>query len=78
MNPFFTCLTLVAIAATTTLNTPDDVRLAGDIIRDATQMEHSPEFTDLYLIETEDHFRQIHVYCNAGGCYKLRGVTASV
>tara|TARA_Y100001949_G_C15909344_1_gene296135 strand:+ start:81 stop:317 length:237 start_codon:yes stop_codon:yes gene_type:complete len=52
--------------------------LAGDTIRDATRMEHSPDFTDLYLIESEDRFRQIQVYCNVGGCYKLRGAVQSV
>jgi len=52
--------------------------VTADTIRDATRMEHSPDFTDLYLIESEDRFRQIQVYCNSGGCYKLRGATLSV
>lgn len=56
----------------------DEPRVAGDTIRDATRMEHSPDFNDLYLIQAEDRFRQIHVYCNSGGCYKLRGAVQSV
>ncbi|MFK4753899.1 hypothetical protein [Oceanobacter antarcticus] len=42
-------------------------------ILDATQMEYSPEFTDLYLIETLDKSRLIYIYCNSSSCYKVRG-----
>lgn len=41
-------------------------------IRNATFMERSPEFTDLYLIRTPDNGRQIVIYCNSSACYRLR------
>lgn len=80
MRTLLTSLTLLVVALVAvpeSTNTQHFV-IAADTIRDATRMEHSPDFTDLYLIESEDRFRQIHVYCNVGGCYKLRGATISV
>lgn len=45
---------------------------AAGMIRNATFMERSPEFTDLYLIRTPDNGRQIVIYCNSSACYRLR------
>ena len=76
-----TLLIALAVISSGTTAIPDSSShplLAADTIRDATRMEHSPDFTDLYLIESEDRFRQIQVYCNVGGCYKLRGAVQSV
>ncbi|MAD45707.1 MAG: hypothetical protein CMI02_19515 [Oceanospirillaceae bacterium] len=48
-------------------------RLATNLIRNATFMEVTPEFTDLYIIETQDKGREIVIYCNSAYCYKHRG-----
>jgi len=48
-------------------------RLATNMIRNATFMEVTPEFTDLYIIETQDKGREIVIYCNSAYCYKHRG-----
>ena len=48
--------------------------VASNRILDATQMEYSPDFTDLYLIETPDRSRLIKIYCNSSSCYKVRGI----
>ena len=47
--------------------------LVSNRIMDATNMEYSPDYTDLYLIEAFDKSRFIRIYCNASSCYKLRG-----
>ncbi|MFL0806765.1 MAG: hypothetical protein K6L60_05710 [Oceanobacter sp.] len=79
MSTLLTSLSFLLVVVLVTAPESNSTRLiAADTIRDATRMEHSPDFTDLYLIESEDRFRQIHVYCNVGGCYKLRGATLSV
>lgn len=43
-------------------------------VQDATRMEHSPDFNDLYLIEAHDRFRMIHIYCSVSSCQKNRSV----
>lgn len=48
------------------------------MIRNATFMERSPDFTDLYLIRTPDKGRQILIYCNSAACYKQRSQTLPV
>ena len=47
-------------------------------IHNATFMERTPEFTDLYIIQTPDKGRLITIYCNASYCYKRRGVMVNV
>lgn len=48
------------------------------LIRNAVFMERTPEFTDLYIIQTWDKGRQIVIYCNAAYCYKQHGHQATV
>ena len=48
-------------------------RLVANLIRNATFLEVTPEFTDLYIIETQDKGREILIYCNTAYCYKYRG-----
>ena len=45
----------------------------ASLIRNATFMEKTPEFTDLYIIQTSDKGRQIVIYCNSAYCYKRNG-----
>ena len=78
MRTLLIALAVISSGITATPDFSSHPLLAADTIRDATRMEHSPDFTDLYLIESEDRFRQIQVYCNVGGCYKLRGAVQSV
>ena len=47
--------------------------LVANLIRNATFLEVTPEFTDLYIIETQDKGREILIYCNTAYCYKYRG-----
>lgn len=68
---------LVTLLLQNTVATPDITANAASwqaagMIRNATFMERSPEFTDLYLIRTPDNGRQIVIYCNSSACYRLR------
>ncbi|MCA6062794.1 hypothetical protein [Thalassolituus marinus] len=45
----------------------------ASLIRNATFLERTPEFTDLYIIKTWDKGRHIVIYCNSAYCYKQRG-----
>ncbi|WP_221799014.1 hypothetical protein [Oceanobacter mangrovi] len=65
---------MISLVTPMTQPQPQPSSLLANRIMDATQMEYSPEFTDLYLIETADRFRSIQIYCNASSCYKVRGV----
>lgn len=51
--------------------------IATGMIRSATFMERSPEFTDLYQIQTSDKGRQIFIYCNSSYCYRQRNQTVN-
>lgn len=44
------------------------------LIRDATFMERSPSFTDLYLIQTPNKGRSILIYCTSSHCYRQRNL----
>lgn len=62
-------------AATDSLNLQHPV---ANFIRNATFLERTPEFTDLYIIQTSDKGRQIVIYCNSEYCYKRNGHMALV
>ena len=65
-------LTVIAVTSPSELNvTEPQWNLAGShFIHNAKYMEKTPEFTDLYVIETFDKGRQITIYCNSSACYK--------
>lgn len=42
------------------------------LILDAINIEHSMNFTDLYMIKTTSKNRRIVIYCNSSYCYKQR------
>ncbi|MEN9464507.1 MAG: hypothetical protein RL217_688 [Pseudomonadota bacterium] len=48
------------------------VATSTSLIRDATFMERSANYTDLYLIKTPNKGRSITVYCNTSYCYRQR------
>lgn len=52
--------------------------LVAQHIQNATFMERTPDFTDLYIIQTPDKGRLITIYCNASHCYKRQGVNINV
>ncbi len=52
--------------------------LISQQIHNATFMERTPEFTDLYIIQTPDKGRLITIYCNASYCYKRQGINVNV
>ncbi|PHS63236.1 MAG: hypothetical protein COB09_13525 [Thalassobium sp.] len=62
-------------AAPDTLNSRSPV---ASFIRNATFLERTPEFTDLYIIQTSDKGRQIVIYCNSAYCYKRNGHMVTV
>ena len=53
------------------LNTKSEFDLAQNLINTKFS-EASPDFDDLYLINTPDKVRVVTVYCNPSFCYKLR------
>lgn len=65
---------LVETAATQRFETLSAVWPTAHRVQDATRMEQSPDFNDLYLIEAHDRFRMIHIYCSASSCQKNRSV----
>lgn len=52
--------------------------LISQQIHNATFMERTPDFTDLYIIQTPDKGRLITIYCNASYCYKRQGINVNV
>lgn len=50
----------------------------ASMIRNATFLERTPEFTDLYIIKTWDNGRHIVIYCNSSYCYKRNGIVINV
>lgn len=50
------------------------VPLASGYIYDATFIDTTPDFTDLYMIMTRDKARSVTIYCNARSCYRQRHV----
>jgi hypothetical protein len=74
-------LLLVAAVIATVTGQPqarDRGENTAQLIRNATFIERTPEFTDLYIIHTHDKGRQIVIYCNASYCYKQVGHTVMV
>ena len=55
-----------------------DQASVASMIRNATFLERTPEFTDLYIIKTWDKGRQIVIYCNSTYCYKRNGQVVTV
>ncbi len=68
-------LLLQDMASVTSIQSTQPDLLAGGMIRSATFMERSPEFTDLYQIQTPDKGRQIVIFCNSSYCYRHRSQT---
>jgi len=74
-----TVMALAAIFATVSSTEPAPVGAQfAQQIHNATFMERTPDFTDLYVIQTPDKGRLITIYCNASYCYKRRGFTVNV
>ena len=44
-------------------------------VQDASLFERTREFTDLYIIHTQDKGRQIIIFCGAQSCYKSKPPT---
>lgn len=43
-------------------------------IYDATFMDITPDFTDLYMIMTRDKAQPVTIYCNSRSCHRQRHV----
>lgn len=72
-------LSLFSASAITAQNDAVPLSLSlASMIRNATYIERTPEFTDLYMIQTRDKGRQIVIYCNSAFCYRLNGHTRTV
>ncbi|WP_430459760.1 hypothetical protein ACQUQU_11145 [Thalassolituus sp. LLYu03] len=76
-------MTLVVVVIAATQGVSHAVFAAPDMevasmIRNATFLERTPEFTDLYIIKTWDKGRQIVIYCNSAYCYKSNGQVVTV
>lgn len=75
------CLTLLAaclLVITDTAKNSETGAVMAQQIHNATFMERTPDFTDLYIIQTPDKGRQITIYCNSSHCYKRHGATVTV
>ncbi len=46
--------------------------MSASIIRDATVLEYTPDFTDLYIIQIQYKGKSVRIYCNSSSCYKQR------
>lgn len=58
----------------TALSTTTSSSFALGSIYDATFIETTPDFTDLYMIMTRDKARPVTIYCNVRSCYRQRHV----
>lgn len=74
----FTSLVASLLVMTDMAQQPVNQALFAQQIHNATFMERTPEFTDLYIIQTPDKGRQITIYCNSSHCYKRHGATVTV
>ncbi|ASP40561.1 hypothetical protein CHH28_18645 [Bacterioplanes sanyensis] len=50
-------------------------RYLAQTVQDASLLERTREFTDLYLIHTRDKGRNIIIYCGSHSCYKSKPPT---
>lgn len=66
------------LAGTDAFQSDTSDHLISQQIHNATFIERTPDFTDLYIIQTPDKGRLITIYCNASYCYKRHGVTVNV
>ena len=80
MKLIFSSLMLagVVLSGTDTAQQTASNGLIAQQIHNATFMERTPDFTDLYIIQTPDKGRLITIYCNASYCYKRQGVNVNV
>lgn len=46
--------------------------ISASVVRDATVLESTPDFTDLYLIQIQYKGKPVQIYCNSTTCYKQR------
>lgn len=46
--------------------------MSASVIRDATVLEYTPDFTDLYIIQIQYKGKSVRIYCNSSSCYKQR------
>lgn len=76
--PLVALMVLLLSSAEFANNNTNERMAAAGSIRNATFMERSPNFTDLYLIQTSDKGRRILIYCNSVSCYKPRNQTTMV
>lgn len=68
--PYLLLLFTLMIGSThTTRTTP---QLSASVIRDATVLESTPNFTDLYIIQIQSKGKSVLIYCNLTSCYKQR------
>ena len=51
---------------------PTAAWLSASVIRDATVLESTPNFTDLYIIQIQSKGKPVLIYCNLTSCYKQR------
>lgn len=51
---------------------PASLLLSSSFIRDATVLESTPNFTDLYIIHIHSKGKPVLIYCNLTTCYKQR------
>ena len=56
---------------TTSEKNPINLMLAQQVTNTLFS-EATPDFNDMYMIQSEDKVRLIRVYCNPSSCYKYR------
>lgn len=66
---FILLMTMLGLATAASPTTP---LMTASIIRDATVLEYTPDFTDLYIIEIQYKGKSVLIYCNSSACYKNR------
>lgn len=68
--PYFLIIVVTALSFLLAPRTTPQTSLS--VIRDATVLEYTPDFTDLYIIQIQYKGKPVRIYCNASSCYKQR------
>lgn len=63
---------LMGVSGTSLVEPTATVPLNASLIHDATVLEYTPSYTDLYIIQIQYKGKALRIYCNTASCYKQR------
>lgn len=70
--PYLFAFCVVHFCAVPAITAAATTPMLASVVRDATLLEHTPNFTDLYIIRILHKRKPVRILCNASSCYKQR------